>query len=124
MIHVRKLIGFAAGAAVFCFGIGAALADEDGEKVFKKYCTTCHTVEAGKNKIGPSLAGIIGRKSGSVPGFSYSDANKNSGVVWDEAKLDQYLTDPKAFMPNNKMTFVGLKKAEERTAVIGYLKTH
>ncbi|HEX7967040.1 MAG TPA: cytochrome c family protein, partial [Stellaceae bacterium] len=84
----------------------------------------CHTVEAGKNKIGPSLAGIVGRKAGTAPGFSYSDANKKSGVTWDEATLDAYLTDPRKFMPGTKMVFAGLKNPDDRKAIIAYLKEH
>jgi len=99
-----------------------ARADDAGEAVFKKNCAICHTVEAGKNKIGPSLAGIVGRKAGSVPGFSYTDANKNSGVTWDDATLDTYLQDPKKFVPGTKMIFAGLKNADDRKALIAYLK--
>jgi cytochrome c len=118
---------FATILAFGCLSLGllaapAARADEAGEKVFKKYCTACHTTEAGKNKVGPSLAGIVGRKAGTVPGFQYSDANKNSGVTWDEATLDTYLVDPKKFMPGNKMVFAGMKKEDERKAVVAYLK--
>lgn len=101
-----------------------ARADEPGEALFKKHCTVCHTVEAGKNKIGPSLAGIVGRKAGTAPGFSYSDANKKSGVTWDEATLDAYLTDPRKFMPGTKMVFAGLKNPDDRKAIIAYLKEH
>ncbi len=101
-----------------------ARADDAGEKVFKKYCSSCHTVEAGKNRVGPSLAGIVGRKAGSVAGFSYSAQNKNSGITWDEATLDKYLTDPKAMVPGTKMVFAGVKKEDERKALIGYLKEH
>lgn len=99
-----------------------AHAQDAGEAIFKRYCQVCHTVEAGKNKIGPSLAGIVGRKAGSVPGYAYSDANKNSGVTWDEATLDTYLTDPRKFIPGTKMLFVGIKNADERKALIAYLK--
>jgi cytochrome c len=106
-----------------CFAVApAARAQDAGEAVFKRYCAVCHTVEAGKNKIGPSLAGIVGRKSGSVPGFSYTDANKNSGVTWDEQTLDTYLTDPKKFIPGTKMLFAGVKSDDDRKALIAYLK--
>jgi cytochrome c len=106
---------------VFVLGLAAvpALADD---KAFKKHCATCHTVEAGKNRVGPSLAGIVGRKAGTIPGFAYSDANKNSGVVWDEKQLDVYLVDPKKFMPGNKMVFNGVKNEKERTEIINYIK--
>jgi len=101
-----------------------ASADGDakaGKKVFNK-CKACHALKAGKNKIGPSLHGIIGRTAASVEGFKYSDAMKSSGVVWTDEKLDAYLTKPKAFMPGNKMVFVGLKKEKQRADVIAYLK--
>jgi cytochrome c len=105
--------------------IAAAPARADGaagEAVFKKYCQVCHTTEAGKNKIGPSLAGIVGRKAGSVPGFNYTDANKNSGATWDEKTLDTYLTDPKKFIPGTKMLFAGVKNDADRHSLIDYLK--
>jgi cytochrome c len=99
-----------------------AVAQDAGETIFKRYCAVCHTVEAGKNKIGPSLAGILGRKAGSVPGYTYTDANKNSGVTWDEQNLDTYLTDPKKFVPGTKMLFAGVKSDDDRKALIAYLK--
>jgi len=99
-----------------------AVAEEPGETLFKKNCAICHTLEAGKNKIGPSLAGVVGRKAGSVPGFAYSAANKNSGDVWDAQTLDTYLADPRKFMPGTKMVFAGLKTPEDRKALIEYLK--
>ena len=103
---------------------GAARADgnaADGEKVFRKLCSACHVVQAGQNKLGPSLHGIVGRKAGTVDGFRYSDANKNSGVMWAPDKLDPYLKDPKAFMPGNRMAFAGVKKDGERKDLIAYL---
>ncbi len=102
----------------------SARADDPGEAVFKKNCALCHTVEAGKNKIGPSLAGVVGRKAGSVAGYTYTDANKNSGDTWDEATLEIYLQDPRKFVPGTKMVFAGLKNADDRKAVIAYLKAH
>ena len=112
-------------AAAFIVTFAAAAhADGDadkGKKVFAK-CMACHTTEAGKNKVGPSLHGIIGRKSGSLEGFTYSDAMKNAGITWDEAELDKYLTNPKKDVPGNKMAFPGLPKPDDRANVIAYLK--
>lgn len=120
---MRLVVGFLSLAAVLAAS-GVVRADDaaDGEKVFKKFCVACHTVEPGKNKIGPSLAGVVGRKAGQAPGFNYSDAMKKSDVVWDEANLEKYLADPKTFIPGNKMAFAGVKKPEERKAVIEYLE--
>src|SRR5262245_33918723 len=91
-LRVSMVLALLAG-----FGAVAAHAAGDpanGEKIFAK-CKACHTVEVGKNKIGPSLAGVVGRKSGTAPNFNYSDAMKNAGLTWDEATLDTYLTNPK-----------------------------
>lgn len=99
-----------------------ARADEAGEKAFKKHCATCHTIEAGKNRVGPSLHAVFGRTAGQVAGFKYSDANAKSGVVFDEKFLETYLTDPKAAMPGNKMVFNGVRNEAERKAIIMYLK--
>jgi cytochrome c len=106
-------------------GAGAAHADGDaanGEKIFAK-CKACHTVEAGKNKVGPSLAGVVGRKAGMAEGFNYSDAMKNSGLTWDEATLNTYLTGPKKLVPGTKMAFPGLPNEQDRLDVIAYLKS-
>jgi cytochrome c len=104
--------------------IGAARAEGDaakGEQVFKR-CMPCHNAENKTNKIGPYLQGVVGRKAGTAEGFNYSDAMKNSGLTWDEANLNQYLENPKAKVPGNKMAFPGLPKQEDRDNVIAYLK--
>jgi cytochrome c len=94
----------------------------NGAKVFAQ-CKACHVLEEGQNRVGPSLAGIVGRKAGQVAGFTYSAANKGSGKVWDEETLYTYLEAPQQFMPGTKMIFAGLKKPQDRADVIAYLKT-
>lgn len=94
----------------------------NGAKVFVQ-CKTCHVTTAGVNRIGPSLHAVVGRKSGSVPKYNYSAANKNSGLVWTEAELFTYLENPRKVMPGTKMSFAGLKKPQDRADVIAYLKT-
>ena len=100
---------------------GPALADGDGAKVFKKKCKVCHTTEAGKHKMGPSLAGIVGMKAGSTSFAKYKGL-KGSDVVWTEENLDKFLANPKKFVGAKTMA-LKLKKEDDRAAVIAYLKT-
>lgn len=92
-----------------------------GKMVFAQ-CRTCHVTDPGVNRTGPSLAGIVGREAGSVPGFNYTDANKNSGITWTEPKLFQYLENPQRVIPKTKMIFAGLPDAQKRADLIAYLK--
>lgn len=87
-------------------------------------CKACHSMEPGKNGIGPSLAGIWGEKAGAVPGFDFSDSMKSSGLTWNQATLDKYLTDPRGVVPGTKMTFGGVKDAAKRQAIIDYIKAN
>jgi len=93
-----------------------------GEKVFAAHCAVCHAATAGENKIGPSLAGIAGSKSGTVPGYDFSTAMKNANVTWDDANLDKYLANPAGFVHGTKM-FVNLPSEIDRQNVIAYLIT-
>jgi cytochrome c len=94
---------------------------ESGKKVFAK-CQACHSLDAGVNKIGPSLHGIMGRPAASVDGFKYSDAMKNAQLTWTPDVLDHYLTNPRKSVPGTKMAFPGLPKPEDRANIITYLE--
>ncbi len=112
-----------AAAMVAAVPAVASAQDADaGKTVFNK-CKACHSTDAGKNMVGPSLHGVVGRKAATGAGFNYSDAMKNSGMTWDAASLDKYLTDPKAAIPGNKMVFVGVKDEADRKNLIAYLGT-
>jgi cytochrome c len=123
MLHCPRLL---AGLVLFAT-VNPVFAQDaaNGEDVFKK-CRTCHQVgDAAKNSVGPILNGILGRKAGSIEGFSYSPANQEAGskgLVWSEENLFKYLENPAAFMPKTKMIFPGLKDEQDRKDVIAYLK--
>jgi cytochrome c len=95
-----------------------------GEKTFN-VCRACHQVgETAKNTVGPILNGLFGRKSGSIPGYNYTDANKNSGITWDEATFSEYIKDPRAKIPGTKMVFAGLKDETRIKDLIAFLKQY
>ncbi|BCB21324.1 cytochrome c-550 [Bosea sp. ANAM02] len=93
-----------------------------GERSFAK-CRSCHQIgEGARNLVGPELNGLIGRHSGAVEGYSYSAANKNSGLTWDEATFAEYIRNPKAKIPGTKMIFVGIRSEKEIQDLIAFLK--
>jgi len=96
---------------------------EAGARVFRIQCGACHVVEAGKNRVGPSMFGIIGRTSGQVEGFRYSAANREAKLVWTPEVMDKYLTNPRETIPGTIMAYVGLKNATQRADLIAYLET-
>ena len=107
-------------------GAGQASAQDAaaGEKVFA-VCKACHQVgETAKNVVGPLLNGVIGRKAGTVAGYSYSAANKDSGITWDEATFREYIKDPKAKIPGTKMIYAGLKDEQKTSDLIAFLKQY
>ena len=103
---------------------GGALAQDlaAGENSFKK-CLPCHSVgEDAKNKVGPVLNGLEGRKSGTIEGYNYTEANKNSGITWGEAVFKEYITNPRTKIPGTKMVFAGINNENERANLWAYLK--
>ncbi|WP_150523415.1 c-type cytochrome [Roseibium sediminis] len=122
----RALI-FAGLTAIGALTSGSTFAGDiqQGEKLYKA-CKACHQIgEGARNGVGPHLDGLFGRVAGSIDGFKYSNAMKakgEDGLVWDEASLDQYLAKPRAFVPGTRMSYLGMKKPEDRTAIIAYLK--
>ena len=118
-------------SAVLLLALAAGLAPParaadpaNGEKVFKRYCMTCHiTTVKGPTRQGPTLFGLMGRHSGSVEGFRYSPANKKADIVWGPEILDKYLAEPRVVVPGTSMAFAGVRKADERADLIAYLAT-
>ena len=108
---------------ILIFSIAYAADPVKGRKVFKK-CVACHSLQQGKNKIGPPLNNLLGRKAGSVEGYKYSKAMKNSGVVWDEESLDKFITKPRKFISKTKMSFRGIKKKSLRDDLISFFKNN
>ena len=97
---------------------------DEGQVAFNNSCRTCHSFKAGDNRLGPSLHGIVGRKAGSMEGFAFSPAMKGSGVTWDAATLDKFISDPNQVVSGNKMQpFGGIADAGERKKIVDYLGT-
>jgi cytochrome c len=92
-----------------------------GKRAFNS-CRACHSLTPGQNKLGPSLADVVGREAGTVEGYAYSPAMKEVGITWNQENLDKYLENPKGFVPGTKMVFVGMKKPEDRRNLIAYLR--
>jgi cytochrome c len=120
---MKKLTSIALAVIVSSVAASAALAQDvaAGKTSFNK-CLPCHAIgEGAKNKVGPELNGLNGRKSGTAADYSYSDANKNSGITWNEAGFKDYIKDPKAKIPGTKMIFAGIKNEKEVNDLWAYL---
>ena len=120
---MKKFISFAIIFAALALNVGTVIAADaaKGRKVYNK-CKACHALKAGKNKIGPSLYGIIDRKAGTIAGFKYSKAMKASGLTWDEETLRNYLENPRNFLKGTRMAFSGIKKKKQMDNLLAYLK--
>jgi cytochrome c len=118
-IHLTALAALALAASA---AAASAAGDPAAGEARFKVCKVCHQVgENAKNFVGPELNGVVGRKAGTVPGYNYSDANKNSGLTWDEATFKEYITAPQKKIPGTKMTFPGLPNEADRDNVWAYL---
>jgi cytochrome c len=117
-----KRLAMAAAALIAATGVAKAQDLAAGEQSFRK-CLPCHSVGAdAKNKIGPVLNGLEGRKSGTVEGYSYTEANKKANITWSEASFKDYIQNPMAKVPGTKMAFAGIKNDKEIADLWGYLK--
>jgi cytochrome c len=113
-------------SGIACLGLSTSSASEDadGQLMFNNACRTCHSVREGENRLGPHMRGIIGRKAGSLPDYSYSSAMKGADLVWDENNLDRFIAKPDETVPGNTMKpYGGLPSAESRAKLIAFLKT-
>ena len=111
------------GFAWWSVGPAAAQDAAAGAAVFKSQCGICHSVQPGRNMVGPSLFGVVGRRPEPFLDFTTRPANKDSGLTWDAATLDRYLTSPSTVVPHTIMTYAGLKDAQKRADLIAYLST-
>jgi cytochrome c len=106
-----------------CGDKAKSAAVSQGHELFQSHCAVCHAIATNtKEKSGPNLHGVLGRKVGAQPGFPYSEAMRNAGFTWDAASLDRYLQNPQETLPGNKMGFTGIPIADNRTALIAYLQ--
>jgi cytochrome c len=123
MIHKSAVWPLAAALGLLC---GTAHAQDDAraaQLAFNNHCRTCHVTDEGDHRLGPSLYGVIGRDAGSAPGFGYSSAMADAGIVWDEATIERFITNPEAVVPGNNMKpFTGVADAAERAKIIAHLK--
>lgn len=111
-----------AGAALYCLVEGSIAQENEGQVEFNNNCRTCHTMEEGDNRLGPHLHGIVGRKAGSLPDYTYSSSMQASPVVWDEDSLDRFIENPEAVVSGNSMKpFAGIADPQIRAAIIDYL---
>ncbi len=124
MTHIAFVPVILSALALFAT-IAAARADtDDPQMAFNNACRTCHSMKEGDNRLGPSLAGVVGRKAGTLAGFQYSPSMQNSGITWDEATLDKFIANPDQVVNGNAMKpFTGITDAGQRKEIVAFLKS-
>jgi cytochrome c len=122
-LTLGTILAFSFAVAALPLHAARAADANAGRTVFIQRCAICHSDDKGENKIGPTLYGVVGRKAGSVPGYSYSAANEKSNLVWTAAEPDTYLQNPRHVVPGTKMSFPGIPDATQRANVIAFLET-
>ena len=120
----RKIGRLAAAMAAIGSAALPARAADEGQVLFNNACRTCHSVKAGDNRLGPTLHAVVGRPAGTIPGYGYSSALKDTKLTWDKTTLDRFIADPNAVAPGNSMKpYGGLASESDRAAVIAYLES-
>ena len=121
---MTRLIGPAAAVLALLCALPARAGDAaSGERLFRVQCGSCHSPQPGRNMMGPSLSGVVGRAYGTAPGYRYPAASRDAVVVWDDETLDKYLTDPKSVLPHGAMPYAGLRDPARRADIVAYLRT-
>lgn len=123
MRYSSLLWAVVAGSALGSAGLARAQNPAAGRAIFRSQCSICHSVEPGRNMIGPSLFGVVGRPAAQVRGFPYSAATKDSGLTWTPATLDRFLASPRGVVPHTRMMYNGLRDPQARADLIAYLAT-
>ncbi len=122
--HILRFLTPAFACLALIAGARAETETSGGQVAFNNACRTCHSMREGDHRLGPSLYGVVGRKAGSVEGYAFSSAMKSSGIVWDEATLDQFITNPdKVVLGNAMKPFGGIADPKQRGEIIAYLKS-
>ncbi len=117
-----RTIDLAGLLGVLTLAVAPSAAADPGADLYRRHCAVCHSLEPGENKLGPSLAGVVGGKAGQAPGYNYSAAMRAAAGVWDAGRLDGFLENSRAAVPGNKMIFVAKTSPADRAAIIGFLR--
>jgi cytochrome c len=123
MFRITATLLLAIAASLWSTRSASAQNADNGRQTFRQVCSICHEVAAGRNRVGPSLFGVVGRKAGTGADFHYSDEMKNAGLTWDDATLDRFLGAPRAAVAGTKMAYAGVKDDQKRRDLIAYLAT-